>query len=521
MNQAAEIHVPGYRIERVLGKGGMARVYLATQISLGRSVALKVMSDPETPQFFERFFNEGRCVSRLNHTNLVTIYDIGSGDGFYYIAMEYLTGGDLKSRIAEGIDPDLALKILSRMASCLSYVHGKGVVHRDIKPSNILFRSDGTPVLTDFGIAKLQQIDNDLTITGTILGSPHYLSPEQAQGSRKLDGRSDLYSLGVILYEMLTSRKPYSADSFAATLMAHIREPIPRLPDEYKEFQPVLDKLLAKEPGERFQNGGELNREILKLRNRLKRDQQADEQSPPTPRQNRRRGSALRTLGLIAGAAAILLLSLELMDRIMPPQESVDGAPVATASTTRDKDEFSTRTQGETIGTEGAAENQEAAGTAGAEAPAPAQNTSEANPPVEASPSIQALLEKARERMQTNRLSYPEGDSARDYFNQVLAKEPGNAEARQGLSEVATRYAELAERQVEQQRPLRAQRLVEQGLTIEQDNQRLLALQKQLQSPPEPEQKTARRDKPWTEQVFGQPPPTTDDVFRQLNPRNR
>ncbi len=248
MNPSQQIQVPGYRIERVLGKGGMATVYLATQMSLGRPVALKVLHDPDTPQFFERFFNEGRCIARLNHSNLVSIYDIGQGEGFYYIAMEFLPGGDLKSRIAQGIKPSQALKILIRLAGCLAYVHGEGVVHRDIKPSNILFGTDGTPVLTDFGIAKLIQADNDLTVTGTVMGSPHYLS------------------LGIIFYEMLTGRKPYTADSFAATLMAHIQKPLPKLPEQYASLQPILDKLLAKKPEDRFQSGAELLMNLQPLR---------------------------------------------------------------------------------------------------------------------------------------------------------------------------------------------------------------------------------------------------------------
>ena len=271
MNNGSQLQIPGYRIEKIVGKGGMATVFQATQVSLSRPVALKVLTDPETPQFFERFFFEGRCVARLNHSNLVTIYDIGQCDGFYYIAMEYLSGGDLKARIAEGVKPEAALKFLAQLAACLGYVHGKGVIHRDLKPSNILFRPDGTPVLTDFGIAKLIQTDNDLTVTGTVMGSPHYLSPEQAQGVRKLDGRSDLYSLGIILFELLTGCKPYTAESFAATLMAHIKRPIPELPDAFASLQPLLNRMLAKKPEERFQNGAELARELRQQRHRLRK----------------------------------------------------------------------------------------------------------------------------------------------------------------------------------------------------------------------------------------------------------
>ncbi len=144
--------------------------------------------------------------------------------------MEYLPGGDLRSRIQKGMKPGLALKVAMRIASCLDYLHEQGIVHRDLKPSNILFRADSNPVITDFGIAKLLHEKGDLTLGEAILGSPSYLSPEQAGAAGKVDGRSDLYSLGVILFEMLTGERPYQGENFAAVIMAHQRDPIPKLP---------------------------------------------------------------------------------------------------------------------------------------------------------------------------------------------------------------------------------------------------------------------------------------------------
>ena len=186
----------------------MAAVYLAIQESLDRPVALKVLTDPDSPEFSERFVNEGRIIASLVHGNIVTVHDVGIAEGLHYISMEYVDGGDLRTRIADGQSPEAALDLAARMADCLGFAHRKGVIHRDLKPANILFRRDGTPLLTDFGIAKNQRLDSDLTATGKIVGTPRYMSPEQALG-KPVDGRSDLYSLGVVLYEMLTGEPPY------------------------------------------------------------------------------------------------------------------------------------------------------------------------------------------------------------------------------------------------------------------------------------------------------------------------
>ncbi|OOZ37204.1 serine/threonine protein kinase [Solemya velesiana gill symbiont] len=339
MNSEIGIKIPGYRIEKLVAKSGMASVYLATQSSLGRPVALKVLTDPETPQFFERFFNEGRYVAKLSHNNLVAIYDIGQGEGFYYIAMEYLPGGNLKTKINQGIRPKSALKLISQVATCLSYVHSQGLVHRDIKPSNILFRSDGSPVLTDFGIAKLMQTDNDLTVTGTVMGSPHYLSSELAQGERKLDGRSDIYSLGVILYEMLTGKKPYSGESYAATLMAHIQQPVPTLPEKFHQYQPLLEKMMAKEPGQRFQTGGEVMKAIQDLRVQTRKERKQEEKKrhhiQQTPLLTRERVLQIAlTLGVLVLATWLFMPSGDQTVSDQPP--AIQQPPVeATAPATQ------------------------------------------------------------------------------------------------------------------------------------------------------------------------------------------
>jgi serine/threonine protein kinase len=255
----ASLHIPGYKIERMLAKGGMAEVFLAEQLSLGRRVAIKVVdASTSDPEFAERFLHEARLVAALNHANLITIYDFGQLDnGKLFLIMEYLQGGDLEERLRHGIPEKPAVQILRSLASVLQFVHGQGIIHRDIKPANILFRQDGTLVLTDFGIAKTINNDVGVTQAGVIVGSAAYGSPEQMQGL-ELDIRSDIYSLGVLFLEMLTGKNPFMAASFVNTAMNHIQLEIPRLAAHVSHFQPLIDKMLAKHVVDRYASAADL-----------------------------------------------------------------------------------------------------------------------------------------------------------------------------------------------------------------------------------------------------------------------
>jgi serine/threonine protein kinase len=258
------ISIPGYRIVRKLGQGGMASVHLAIQESFDREVALKVMSPflNSDPSFATRFLREARIVAQIHHSSIVPVVDVGQHGGHHYLSMEYLPGGDLKQRIVEGRHgPNLALNICVSISSALDLAHRKGFVHRDIKPENILFREDGTPVLTDFGIARAIDAGTQLTMVGTMVGTPSYMSPEQVKGG-ELDGRSDLYSLGVVFYEMLTGLVPFSADSTMTLAMKHLTEPLPLLPPQFGIYQPFLDRLMAKDRDDRFGSGAEVIRAL-------------------------------------------------------------------------------------------------------------------------------------------------------------------------------------------------------------------------------------------------------------------
>ncbi len=253
------INIPGYDIHGEIGEGAMATVYLATQRSLERKVALKVMAAALAADatFCERFLREGRTLARLAHPNTVTIHDIGNVGELYYMAMEFLPDGTLKERLAEGLSPEQGLVYLRQIALALGYAHAQGLVHRDVKPANILFRADGTAVLSDFGIAKSLDDRTQFTQAGFAVGTPSYMSPEQARG-QEIDGRADLYALGVVLYEMLAGKLPYVGNDALSTALAHLTQPLPALPISQGRYQYILSKLLAKDPADRFADAAAL-----------------------------------------------------------------------------------------------------------------------------------------------------------------------------------------------------------------------------------------------------------------------
>ncbi len=253
-----------YELRQILGRGGMATVYRAYQPNLDREVAIKVMSNQfvDDATFIQRFKREARSIGGLHHPNILSVYDTGEENGVPYIVTELIDGNTLRERMGKPVDLRLAAKILTQLASALDYAHERGIVHRDVKPSNVLMGNRDRAVLSDFGIVKLLQDQTaNLTATGFGVGTPEYMSPEQGSGD-PIDGRSDLYSLGVILYEMLTGVTPFRSDTPLAIIMSHLQRPLP----DPTQFNPtlssqmvtVLNKALAKTPNDRYPTGADL-----------------------------------------------------------------------------------------------------------------------------------------------------------------------------------------------------------------------------------------------------------------------
>ena len=264
-----EVLADRYEVEELVGAGGMSSVYRAHDRLLDRKVALKVMHQHfgEDPEYVERFRREARSVASLAHPNVVTVIDRGEQDGRQFIVFEYIDGENLKQLIQRrGAAPvKTALELAKQIAQALSFAHQQGLVHRDVKPQNVLLNGDGTAKVTDFGIARSLDVQHGMTQTGTVLGTSDYIAPEQAQG-QAVDEQTDVYSLGVVLYELLTAEVPFPGESFVAVAMRHINEPPPLLRDSRPDVPPrveaVVQKAMAKNPADRFKSMAELCAEL-------------------------------------------------------------------------------------------------------------------------------------------------------------------------------------------------------------------------------------------------------------------
>lgn len=248
-----DANIPGYAVIKQIGEGGMATVYLAYQQNLERRVALKVLhpSLAENPEFRSRFLREAKIGASLCHRNIVPVYEVGQFRHYHFMTMEYLPNGDFKRRLVQACDVRTALRVIYDIAAALGYAHSKSYIHRDIKPENIMFREDQTAVLTDFGVALDVSAGASVAHSRQIAGSPQYMSPEQAS-SRRIDARSDIFGLGAVLYEALAGRPLREPDITLAEVVNQLDAPVPLLPAEVSWLQPVLDRMLAPDPDDRY-----------------------------------------------------------------------------------------------------------------------------------------------------------------------------------------------------------------------------------------------------------------------------
>jgi serine/threonine protein kinase len=459
------MQIPGYIIQKEIGKGGMATVYLAIQESLNRPVVLKILDHVDTDgsgDMTERFMAEGRIIASLTHPNIITIYDIGISDESLYISMEYVQGGDLKQRLELPMSDDEALDILAKISNALNEAHKHGIVHRDVKPANILFRDAHTPLLTDFGIAKQVDNEKDLTSTGIFLGSPNYVSPEQADGL-KIDGRADIYSLGCIFYEMLTGKKPYTSSSVIDIVIQHKQAAVPQLPEDLKEYQPLLNGMMAKNRDQRIPDAETLVHKIEKLQKKhKKRALDPDFDITGTlhmdPAVRDKRGKQILVGILLLGL--ILFSTLEYVDIRLktPPPRSANASTntVLTAAQT----EIAVIDQVQ------------------AQVTAPQQNPNSAQEIPALAEVLNALIWLGNQSLQEFRLTYPPRDNAYYYFGRLLELDPGNQAGITGILNIAEQYAVLAEQAMASNDMEKLTSYVDIGLKINPNNASLLSLKR-------------------------------------------
>jgi serine/threonine-protein kinase PpkA len=468
------VQIPGYKLLRTLGEGGMATVYLAVQESLDREVALKVMSPvlAANETFCEQFMKEGRITAKLTHPHLMTVHDIGSYNGVYYLASEFLPAGTLRERM-DGLSTAEALEIARDIASGLAYAHEKGFVHRDVKPGNIMFRSNGTAVLADFGIAKAMKSVSAATMAGNAIGTPDYMSPEQAQAI-PVDGRSDLYSLGAVLFETLTGARPYSApDAYAIALM-HVTEPVPRLAEKQAWLQPLIDGLMAKNPDQRFANG----EAFITACDRLV---QANPHAAASAREQRsaRRRAVSTGSGSTAASAAISQSGKSPTRGLRPALLGAGVVVLIVALVLGWRWTHSPADANATVPTTVTPVVQPP--------PPPVANDNAATAGL-AKLDLPTLLARGEEYAaygQTenhygDKLDFPAGDNAIDLFHEALKRDTGNARATKGLAQIATFYQQGARTAFDHGLYTGTEELLEKGLRADPNNAQLLKLKADL-----------------------------------------
>ncbi|MBS0193935.1 MAG: protein kinase [Proteobacteria bacterium] len=321
--------VSGYRVRKRLGRGGMASVYLATQESLDRPVGIKVMAGDALADEVarQRFENEARTIAHLSHPHIVAIHEVGrSGDGRPYYVMPYLASGDLSQRGFAG-DAARVAQVLRALLSALGYAHARGIVHRDVKRENVLFDADDRPMLTDFGIATSHRSDVRLTTAGLAMGSSNYMAPEQARGEA-VDGRADLYSVGVLAFELLAGHPPFQADDALALALMHAQDPVPRLPPEHRHWQAFIDRAMAKSRDARYANAQDMEQALERA---VQRPGGITGQVMQVVQgANARRWKMLLALG--AGALLVFAMAWYLRERASAPTVTAGTLPAAIAA---------------------------------------------------------------------------------------------------------------------------------------------------------------------------------------------
>ncbi|WP_238346162.1 bifunctional serine/threonine-protein kinase/formylglycine-generating enzyme family protein [Luteimonas saliphila] len=399
--------IAGYRVSRVVGTGGMSTVYLGTQLSLGREVAIKVMLPEALADEVSRrrFENEARTIARLEHPHIVGIHEVGrTADGLPWYAMPHLPRGHVGQRRLTG-DPQRVREILRALLSALAFAHARGVIHRDVKAENVLFDEADRPLLADFGIALRRGHGTRVTMTGLAVGSTAYMAPEQARG-QQVDHRADLYSVGVLAWEMLTGELPYKADDALAMAIQHAQSPLPKLPPGLRQWQSFMDRALAKSPRKRFPDATQMLAalERVPLSGGSHGARLQDFAYGAAARLQRLPKPAWVAVGLVCAAAIGLGMPWRHLAEDVADGEA---APASSASSPTDASSVSAAAMAP--GNGGIADG----GAATMHGAAPLSVADQA-------------IERARERMRTGRLATPNGESALDSLLEAVRAEAGH-----------------------------------------------------------------------------------------------
>ncbi|MEP4486890.1 MAG: serine/threonine-protein kinase [Halioglobus sp.] len=486
-----EPSIDGYTIEGKLGSGGMSTVFLAEQTKFKRKVALKIMSGhlSANPDFRARFIREAQIVASLTHPGIVPVHDLGTTETSSFMAMEYLPGPDFKARLKSGMNIADGLRVLRLVSDALGYAHSKQVIHRDIKPANILFREDGSPVLVDFGIARNMETSTQLTVAGTVMGTPHYMSPEQCSGE-PIDFRADLYSLGIMLFEVIAGRLPYDADNSAAMSFKHVQAPIPKLNEEQARYQNTVERALAKRPSERFQSAREFSSAISELEQHLPDTEKLTDVVPATPPTVRGKfqrvapksdeGTEKSRTVLFGGLAAILFtLSIGVYFIVKQPAASpiLGASKEAIGKTNNDADQSGIAGAGLSADSEETT-NPIPAETANATRTEPAGDQPTTST---LSAATKDLLVRAKLDVWNGKMLNPKGDNAYEKLEQILVDEPSLTEALELQERILNTVAQNVELQIENEDWSAAQSGIESLESVGADN-RVNRLQEKLAS---------------------------------------
>lgn len=497
----------------------MAAIYLAEQASLQRQVVLKFLNPKLDDAIKRRFIDEGRIIASLEHPNIITVFDVVSTEKYNFLAMEYLEGGDLEHQLKNGLDTYNALQIISKIADALHLIHKQGIIHGDIKPANVLFRRNGCPLITDFGISHQCEPKKEVNSgMGDLYASPTYASPELIQGM-SFDYRTDMYSLGIMMYEMLVGEKPFQGDTEMEVIANSIQEPIPQLPDALKEFQPLLQSLLAKKPEDRLSDTKLVTRfvdQYLKDHPDLKTlssETKLIDSNVVVEYVSKRKAQKSTKAARLALSPLLLLLLLSLLvwfnkdtlwnqwfselatskPTAKPPAEKVptsarQNAFVASEPSGDSEETVLLLKQSE----EDLMRHQELLSQKEEEIQRVKSQLQQQQGNLQQKQSfkqkqIASLLKKAKQGLKEYRLTTPLNDNALYYYQKVLDMDANNKMAKKGIEEVVYRYELLARSELDKYHYQKAQQYISTGLSIDADNKRLKELQGEANIQNEPE----------------------------------